>query len=133
MDKYEAYKWLSELEEKGIKFSDIKACADSLMKSKLYNDLEQHKMMDAAEKVCNHYRLEYSSLNEKTRKRDISTPRKIIIWYNVVINKIKPEVATTEFGLHRTSAYSAVNTINNLLFSDKGFKKEINQIFGFIV
>lgn len=98
-----------------------------------YNDLPdaifastdiKKKVIDT---ICDHFKVEFESLKEKTRRQKIVYHRQLIMYF-LIENGIGCTLSAKTFDLDHATALHAVKTINNYYDIDKQVNSDVNEI-----
>jgi chromosomal replication initiator protein len=88
-----------------------------------------HKQHNIISAVCEYYKVEYYDLTTKSRKREFTEPRMIIIWLLRKYTNLSLKTIGAMFGNrdHSTIIYAA-ETIRDLIDTDFKFSQKVGQI-----
>jgi chromosomal replication initiation ATPase DnaA len=88
-----------------------------------------HKQHNIIAAVCEYYKVEYYDLTTKSRKREFTEPRMIIIWLLRKYTNLSLKTIGAMFGNrdHSTMIYST-EAIKNLIDTDFKFLQKVRRI-----
>lgn len=79
--------------------------------------------------VCNYFKVNQYEINNRIRKREIVNVRQIIHFFiKKYTNKSLKDIAWENGRLDHASCVHSLKTVNNLIDSDKQYKKQILEI-----
>ena len=81
-----------------------------------------------AEKVCEHYNIETDLIYGKSRKREISDARQIVMFLAKKLTQLSSTNIGTRLSRNHATVLHACKTISNLADTDKQFRSELNEI-----
>lgn len=91
--------------------------------------LERDTYFSFMKEVCNEFNVPYFRLIEKTRKREVSLVRQVILFYIYQFDStLSLREIADKFDLTHTMPLAASRNVINIYETDKEFKKQIDYI-----
>ena len=78
--------------------------------------------------VCDAYGISKPALKQRTRKREIITPRQISMWYRHMVLGLSQAVAAAPYGLDHATTNHACKTVRDLWQTDYNYRSTLQDI-----